>query len=95
MASLVYPVASVSQRCAHNAGGSIAVGVLLKWLPHPSHVLTGPLPFSAAGVFPIVLSIQYVQTTSPGLCAGTRYCGLASLAFAFLLTSVLHHGGFS
>lgn len=50
MASPVDPVASMSQRCAHNAGGAIAVGVLLKWLPHPSYVLTGPLLFSAARV---------------------------------------------
>lgn len=95
MASPVDLVASVSQRCAHNAQGSIAVGVVLRCLPHLIYVLTGPFPFLAARVSPNCLMHQYVQTTSPRLCAGTRYCSIASLAVACHLTSVLHHGGFS
>lgn len=52
MASPVDLVASVSQRCAHNAQGSIAVGVVLRCLPHLIYVLTGPFPFLAARVSP-------------------------------------------
>lgn len=64
MASSVGPVALVSQRRAHKAGGSIKVDVFLRWLSHHRDVLTGPLPFSAARVSPNVLFIQYVQTTN-------------------------------
>lgn len=63
MASPVGPVASVSQRHAHNAGGSMAVSV--SSVSHPSYVLTGPFPFIAARVAPIVLCIQFGQITNP------------------------------
>lgn len=72
MASPVDPVASVSQRCAHNARGSIAMGVLLRWLPHPSYALTGPPPFSAARVSPIVLCIQYMQNKQLQVVCGYK-----------------------
>lgn len=34
------------------------------------------------------------KTSIRRLCVGTRYRSFASLTFPFLLTSVLHHGGF-
>lgn len=32
---------------------------------HPSYVLTGPFPFVAARVAPVVLCIQFAQITNP------------------------------
>lgn len=54
-------------------------------VPHLSQ-LPGSLQLSCAS--------NICKTSSCRLCVGTRYCSFASLAFPFLLTSVLHHGGF-